>query len=399
VYEISPGVEIVGDGTETLKAEARAIVNSAGNTIQRIEMLNLGANYKYASAKIVVNDVVGVSNTAVIRPIYSPPGGHGSSVESELGATRVCFSTKFSNTDVDIPLKNEYRTVGILKDPMFSNVVINFTNANGTFLADEKIYKVDRIRISSNASISTTNAIITADADFVNQVSAGEYIYFKTDDGYQLGVVNSVVNSSYITMTQNSFYSCTATAIFKTNLTTTDTTNKTKGSQAYVTSVAVGSLVSVNVSGTFGTGDFIIGEKSGAVATVDTITRNGVTKNFNTFVQMYKYSVSSVVGTFTPDELVFQSETGLYEDQYANAYLHSSVYDGVNYNYYVTNQIGVINSGRNLIGANSTATANVVNKYSPELEFGSGDVMYIEKIDAIKRTNTASETIKLIFEF
>jgi hypothetical protein len=114
---------------------------------------------------------------------------------------------------------------------------------------------------------------------------------------------------------------------------------------------------------------------------------------------MYKYSVSSVVGTFTPDELVFQSETGLYEDQYANAYLHSSVYDGVNYNYYVTNQIGVINSGRNLIGANSTATANVVNKYSPELEFGSGDVMYIEKIDAIKRTNTASETIKLIFEF
>ncbi len=489
VFEIFPGVDIVGDGTESVKAEARAIVNSSGNTIQRIEMLNLGADYKFATATVLADDVVGVTNTAIIRPIYSPPGGHGYDAAKELGATRVCVSTKFSNSDIDIPLKNEYRTVGLLKDPMFSNVVITYTSSNGSFLPDEKIYKVESVRISDNASISSTDAIVTADADFTNQLESGEYIYFKTDSGYQLAVVNSVVNSSYITTTQNNFYSCTATSIYKTNinssisnvsLTTTALTgnvsvnttsanmvgngtqflseliansshvfiygnssgggqirkvitvannthavlssnmsfaNTTAKAQAitytitpetiagvgstegYVTSVAVGSLIASNVKGIFKTGDLIIGENSGAIGTVSTITRNNVNKGFDNFVQMYKYSVSSVVGTFTPDELIYQSETGLISDQFANAYLHSVVDDGMNINYYVTNQTGVFNSGDNIIGSNSSATANVVNKYSPELEFGSGDVMYIEKIDSINRSNTATEIIKFIFEF
>lgn len=489
VFEISPGVEIIGDGTETIKAEARAIVNSSGNSIQRIEMLNLGSDYKFATATVLADDVVGVSNTAIIRPVYSPPGGHGYDAATELGATRVCVSAKFSNSDIDIPLKNEYRTVGLLKDPMFNNVVITHTSSNGNFLPTEKIYKVEGVRISDNATISTTNAIVTAVADFTNQLEAGEYIYFKTDAGYQLAVVNSVVNSSYITTTQNNFYSCTATSIYKTNITSSisnvsiiatsltgnvsvNTTsanmtgtgtqfltelvanstqvfvygNSSGGGQlkkvisvannthavldsnvsfantnakaqtitytitpetiagvgsteGYVTSVAVGSLVASNVKGIFKTGDFIIGETSGAVATVSTITRNNVNKGFDNFVQMYKYTVSSVVGTFNQDELIYQSETGIISDQYANAYLHSVVDDGMSVNYYVTNQTGVFNSGENIIGSNSSAVANVVNKYSPELEFGSGDIMYIEKIDSISRSNTATEIIKFIFEF
>jgi hypothetical protein len=124
-----------------------------------------------------------------------------------------------------------------------------------------------------------------------------------------------------------------------------------------------------------------------------------VNKGFDNFVQMYKYSVSGVAGTFDPDELVYQSESGLLIEQFANAYLHSSVDDGVSLNYYVTNQTGVFNSGYDLIGSVSSATANVVNKYSPELVFGSGEVMYIEKIDSISRSNTAAEIIRFIFEF
>lgn len=394
VFEIYPGVDVIGDGTESVKAVARAIVNSAGNTIQRIEMLNLGAGYKYATATVNVDDVVGVSNSAIIRPVYSPPGGHGYDAAAELGATRVCVSTKFSNSDVGIPLRNEYRTVGLLKDPQFSNVIISVSNTTGSFVADETIYKVDSIRISDNATITTANATITADSDFNRQLTAGEFIYLQTDSGYQLAVVNSVVNSSQITLTQNSYYSCTATAIYKTNISTTQ-----KMTEAHVTSVAVGSIVVSNVNGTFKTGDFIIGDRSGAVADVSTIMRNGTAKNFDTFVQMYKYSATSAAGEFIPDELVFQSDTGLFADQFANAYLHSVVTNEDSVDYYVTNQIGVFNINEQIVGSNSAATAEIVNKYSPELEFGSGEVMYIEKIDAIDRSNTASETIKFIFEF
>ncbi len=489
VFEIFPGVEITGDGTETIKAEARAIVNNVGNSIQRIEMLNLGADYKFATAEIVVDDVVSVSNTAIIRPIYSPPGGHGFDAAYELGATRVCISTKLSNTDLGIPLTNEYRTIGVLKDPSFSNVYINYTAANGSFLPDEKVYKVNSVRISDNATITTTNSIVTADADFTNQLVAGEYIYFKTDSGYQLAVVNSVVNSSYITTTQNNFYSCTATVIYKTdiassisNVSLTATTltgnisvnttsanitgagtqflselvanssqlfiygnssgggairkvlsiannthavlqsngaftNSTAKAQAinytitpettlslgstegYITSVAVGSIVASNVRGVFKTNDFIIGESSGSTGTITYITINSTNKGFDNFIQMYSYTVSAVSGVFEPDELVYQSNTGLVADQFANAYLHSVVNNGITTDFYVTNQTGVFNIGDNLIGSNSSSTANVVNKYSPELEFGSGDVMYLEKIDSITRSNTSSEIIRLIFEF
>jgi predicted ATP-dependent protease len=65
----------------------------------------------------------------------------------------------------------------------------------------------------------------------------------------------------------------------------------------------------------------------------------------------------------------------------------------------VTNQIGVFNLANNIIGYDSQATAEVTNKYSPELVPGSGKVLFIEKLDQISRTNTASETIKFIFEF
>jgi hypothetical protein len=65
----------------------------------------------------------------------------------------------------------------------------------------------------------------------------------------------------------------------------------------------------------------------------------------------------------------------------------------------VTNQVGVFNESDTLFGSNSGATALITGKYSPELVFGSGEVMFIEKIEPITRTSASSETIKFILEF
>jgi len=490
IYEISPGIEISGDGTETVIAEARAIINSYGNTIQRIEMLSLGADYKYATATVLTDDVVGVSEVAAVRPIYSPSGGHGYDAARELGATRVCVSTKFSNSDVGIPLTNDYRTIGILRDPTFANVTLNVAGSVGSFIAGEEVYKVAGVRISANVSLDPANAIVTGNEDFVNQVSVGEYVYFKTDSGYQLSVVNSIVNSTYLTLTADNFYSCTAAEMYKTNIgsnltsvslsystiltgnisinatsanivgtgtsfttelqanssllfiyksstdggivrkvvsianntvaildsngTFANTSAKAQlinysidsevvggieSTKGMITSVDASSIVATNVAGIFSTGDKIIGSNSGAFATISSITRSGVEKNFNSFIQMYKYNAVPIAGTFTSDEQVFQSNTGSVETQFANAYLHSVVDSVTNKDFYLTNQVGIFKDGFSIIGSNSAATANVVNKYSPELVFGSGKVMYLEKLDAISRSNTAAETIKFIFEF
>lgn len=489
-YEISPGVEIIGDGTQTSNALARAIVNSVANTIQRIEMLSVGENYKYATATVSASAVVGVSNAAILRPIYAPQGGHGSDPASELGATRACISLKFANTDVDIPLTNEYRTIGVIKDPKFANVSINFTSVSGNFVPDEYVYKVKGVRVCDNASITVDSTIITVnEGDFSNQFVQGETIYLMSAEGYQLAHINSVANATYLTLTTNSYYSCTATSIYKTNigsyvsnvdLTATNMTgtlsvNATSGivngtsttflselvansshvfvygnssgggslrkvlsianntrmtlqssvgfvntlakaqivdytvntetipgiesTSGYVTSVATGTIIAENVAGIFSTGDMIMGSISGATGIVTSTERSGVSKGFESFVQMYKYIGTPVSSSFLQDELVYQSDFNTVEEQTANAYLHSVVGSGPSTKYYVTNQTGIMNVNENMIGSNSTAVAYLTNKYSPELVFGSGDVMFIEKINPIERTQTTSETIKLIFEF
>ena len=40
-----------------------------------------------------------------------------------------------------------------------------------------------------------------------------------------------------------------------------------------------------------------------------------------------------------------------------------------------------------------------VDKYTPEIVFGSGRIIYLENLDPITRANTQSEVFKLIFEF
>lgn len=489
VFEVTPGVVVMGDGTQTSDATARAIINASSNSVQRIEMLSLGAGYKYATANVTADPVVGVSNTALIRPIFSPPGGHGSDVASELGATRLCISTKFSNADIGVPVTNDYRTIGVLQDPLFSNVVINYSDASGTFLPTETLYSAKGVRIADNVSMNTTSSVVTGDQDFVNQLSVGEYVYFKTSGGYQLAVINSISNSSYLTLTENGLYDDSAASLYKTGIgskltsvdlsytaltgnvsinttsanivgtgtqfltelvanssqlfvygnssgagvlrkvvsvandtiavlesngtfanatakaqiisyaITSNTVAGTQSSSGFIDTIAAGSVVLSNVAGTFSTGDFIIGDRSGATGIVTTVERNGIAKSFDTFVQMYKYVATPITGAFTQDELIYQSESTSIDDQYANAYLHSVVTNGSNTEYYVTNQLGVFNTNKNIIGVDSEAIADVTNKYSPELVPGSGKVLFIEKIDAITRAQDTSETIKFIFEF
>jgi hypothetical protein len=573
-FEVMPGIKITGDGTQTSEAIARAIVNETGNTIQRIEMLHLGGGYKYATASVLAHNSVAVTRTANVRPIFSPTRGHGYDAAAELGGTRICISAKFSNADIGIPKTNDYRTVGLLQDPLFANVVINYNTATGTFLPTETLYSVNGVRVADNVVINTTSSIITGDADFVNQLSAGEYVYFNTTGGYQLAVVNSITNSSYMTITSNGLYSDGSASLYKTNMgskltsitmspsvltgnlvtnatsqyvygkgtnfstdllanaclfiyanstgsgevktitniaypiytfnansavdnandfitisshalvntdvvkyytatgntavsglsnasyyyvvsantlgvklsatrgganinitkgvtesghflalqkltlnsnmsysntdakaqlinysITANTIDGTQSSSGLVTTVSAGSLYVSNVAGIFKTGDFIIGSDSGATGVVTYIERSGVTKSFDTFIQMNKYIATPSAGSFVPDEVVFQSESGSFAEQYANAYLHSVVDNGVSMEYYVTNQLGVFNLANNIIGYDSDATAQVTNKYSPELVPGSGKVLFIEKVDPITRTNVAAETIKFIFEF
>jgi hypothetical protein len=218
----------------------------------------------------------------------------------------------------------------------------------------------------------------------------------SSQNGHFLKLEKLVVNSAL------SYTNTSAQAISINYDITTKVIGGSQATTGTVTSVFTGEIFVDNVSGVVSQGDLIVGGSSGATATVTNISRNDVVKNFDTFVQMSKYvSTSSPSGTFQLNEQVFQSETSDAADQFANAYIGTIVNNGPNYEYYLSNEVGIFNpnQGFNLIGATSKATTPLNYKYLPELVPGSGKVLFLEKMDVIPRSNTSTETIKFILEF
>jgi hypothetical protein len=215
-YEVYPYIYVWGDGTENTVAEARVIIDpNAANSIVEVEMLEVGKDYRYAesyagqtpdsipisidSAFIDLPATVSQSasfRAAVFKPILSPPGGHGSNPLKEFAAKRVCISTKFTNSEGGtIPVENDFRQVGILKNPLYTNVDIILKSANtiGTFLVGETVHKYKQIKLHGNVNVTSANStIIKTDqgriSSTVNIINGGT--------GYNNGVDTIVVNNT-----------------------------------------------------------------------------------------------------------------------------------------------------------------------------------------------------------
>jgi hypothetical protein len=171
-YDISPLVQILGDGSG---ATARAIVNASSNTIQSVEIVDRGEGYTYATAAITGNTgFINVStsstttNSAVAKVIISPKGGHGSNAAAELGSRYVGLSTQFDSTlsGGKVVDENDFRVVGIIKDPLFANVVLEISSGTGVFADGETVYQsqgspIAGIVITNNGSGYSSNATVT----------------------------------------------------------------------------------------------------------------------------------------------------------------------------------------------------------------------------------------------
>lgn len=399
-YEIYPNIKITSSGTETINAVCRALINStSSNSIYKIEMLDQGAGYTFHTAVVEANSIIKAANGFVeanVRPIYSPPGGHGYQIENELYCTAAAISVELSNNEGNtIVSSNKFNQVGLLKDPMFNNVKINLNNVVGSFTSGEKIVKINPIRINTNAVSNSSTANITcATADFENQLTAGDKLLMMKFDStdYSLVTVNSIVNSSQITLTSNSNFTSNNIWLYLPNIT----------SNAYISNILqANSVLLSNTQGIFATGDSLIGEQSGAYANISTVTISDVSKGFNTFIQLNKFTGNIVSGSFIENEIIYQTNTSV-----AKATLHSTINTNSNgIILYVSNTTGnfqfgnVDNISYTIVGSNSSAIAQVSNSYSGELVFGSGEILYLNNIEAVERSNTQKETFKIIFEF
>lgn len=392
-YQVYPEVLIVGDGSQTINAIARAVVNTnSGNSICRIEMFERGLGYDYAAATVAANNVVLVDREAVLRPILPPFNGHGYDPAKELGAKHLAVSVKFSGTESNtILVENNIQQVGIIKDPLFSNVFVhaNINHSFGTFQTNETVYKFDTVKICNNVETTILSDVLSSNnGDFENQLSIGDLIYITNGDDNQITEVESITNATSLIMSDPALFTNTISSLHIANVST----------NGQVSNVEVNGIYLDNVDGILTIGDCLIGRQSGAYYVAEIIKRSNTAKSFDTFIELYKYKATISSGTFLENEKIYVGANIL--SQSANASLHSSInISGSNYYVYTSNQIGSFNIGDTIRGANSLTVGVITEKYIPEINFASGDILYIENISPLSRNEDQNEIFKVILEF
>ncbi len=182
-YEVYPYAFVWGDGEESTPAEGIVYIDaSSSNSINRVELLAVGENYRkaegYVSEQpitippsifdetyIQLPEVISSANgfaPASLRPIVSPKNGHGSDPYNELFAKRVCLSAKFNNSESGIiSTENDFRQVGLIKNPLFTEVDMNIANLIGPgFSVGEKVFQYRKLKLHGNVSINAANTTI-----------------------------------------------------------------------------------------------------------------------------------------------------------------------------------------------------------------------------------------------
>lgn len=386
-YIVTPNILITGDGSGAAAYAAIASNSTLTNFVSDIVVVNRGADYSYATASVVGN-TGGVVVTTNVVPIIPPVGGHGTDAALELGSYSLCISTSFSNTESGfISTENDYRSIMILKDPKFDGVTFTISNDTGTFSVGETISQVAYSLLTGTVSVNTTTgAVVGLGTDFVNSLEAGDkVIIFDTVASIQsLRTVSTVTNSTAISLTTNNSFTTSYASIAKASILASGV--KTGNSTPYI------QMTSVEPK--FVTGRPVIGHNSGAFATVDGIEVNEKSFNsWNTFDNRTRITYTSTSGSMPEDAQVYQVTAAD-----SNAYFHSANSTHV----FLTSEKGTISATAALplveVGGVSSYVLSTT-KYSPDIEKHSGQVIYIENSEPISRSNSQSESFKVVLKF
>lgn len=357
-YVISPKVTITGDGTD---AQAYAVVNNAvggSNSIQRFVMVNTGSSY--SNATVTVSD--GLGSGALATPSIAPVKGHGFDAVEELGGRYVGIYTKFDTLENDsfsYPSHGSYRTVGVLVNPTFQDVIVDldsFDRVEFIISGTSGSYIPNEIVINANSSISTGSANLYSNATGIVAYANSTYLELKNVRGTfsttsntanKLYGISSGAESTPVTYANTAFV---ANATFEQNVVS-----------GTVKSVITNTKLRLNeVSGRLTTNAIIGQASSNAYANVTAIYISNGQKNASTnygkyFNQTLRLTLTSNTGAYQDGELINQGNAAM-------GYLMSSGYEkdliinGVTGSFANGQQVVDITTGANgyVIFANST---------------------------------------------
>lgn len=148
-------IEIQGDGTG---ATATASINSATGQITKINITNSGFGYTFANVVITGN-----GKGASARAVMPPFGGHGKNAPDELfSRTLIFYSNVSADLNQGVAVNNDYRQLGIIKNPRGYGLDTRFTGTIGSacFIVEATI--------NTTNFPKDTNVIITRTINDVN---------------------------------------------------------------------------------------------------------------------------------------------------------------------------------------------------------------------------------------
>jgi hypothetical protein len=404
-YEIYPNVFIYDtSGTSTEVCIARAIIDStSGNTISKIEILNGGAGYRSATAILQTDVSVDIDIEAQLNVIISPEGGHGSNVVNELFSRYVGINAYFIGNETPLSDKNDFRTIGILKDPLFANVTVNIDTSKtvGSFLVGEPVLRYKPIKLTGSVNITSNSYVTGTDVNFTDALRNNDKIIINTGAVNILATVNQIIANNAMTVITTSTTigsNCSLTLI-------------ESDSYGTVLSFSANKLNLTNVATrNLSLGTSILGQESFATTSVNaiaipTVLISGRDANeFGGFNQLTKFVGTLSSGTFIDDETIQQDSVSIYTQPQAKYHSLIDSIGGLNDEMYVTNVKNTFlttqgGSDGTVLGASSNAYFIISDKYNGDLVRGSGEILYLENLSPIARNFRQTETIKLILEF
>ena len=413
-YEIFPAVEIVGDGTQSVNAIARAIIDPASsNSVSRVDMLNVGKDYSFATATVLLGDPdvstglrpVQVTQASV-RPIVSPQGGHGANTALELGARRLSMYMKYSRDESElVEPTNSFSQFGIIRDPQFANVAIYTSNTVGTFEDDEQVIQFTKLEMAgtfqANSTLGTFIQLASGEGEFASHFDIGDYVYVKSGTDHDILKVAAGSNTTAISLD--------ATPVMATGATVNCTAY-------YVHVLAEGTIKSVspslvdghdgllinNATPEWKKGKHIYGQTSKTVADIDGVDINNRINSdeadftFLDFNQMLKIEGNVTSGTFQQDETVTQGTT--------TAKIHSITENGSKTTLNLTNVTGKFVTNVNIVGGTSEAvlsqtSSDALDLTPGDLDPNTGSIIYLQNDIPVDRNDNQSEEIRVILEF
>lgn len=160
VNTINTGNQITIRGDNTRVAKAR-LVRTSTNTISAVEVQDSGAGLAFGAGydkATVVIPAPTSGTTATAIPVFGPADGLGYNPVKDLQSTAIMFNIRPNDTvGGTFQIGNDYRQIGLIKNPTTPNSTTLFTASSGIAL--------NRLQLPGAASVTFTNdATISADS-------------------------------------------------------------------------------------------------------------------------------------------------------------------------------------------------------------------------------------------